>query len=106
MDNIFQFTNQLSDHVVFETILNSKNVKIERIISTGKTTAEDTWYDQEEDEWVMLLQGKATLLFFDNSSINLQAGDYLLIKSHLKHRVTFTSFEPPCIWLAIHGNLS
>ncbi|MGK7880767.1 MAG: cupin domain-containing protein [Crocosphaera sp.] len=106
MDNIFQFTNQLSDQEIFETILNSKNVKIERIISTGQTTAEDTWYDQEEDEWVILLQGKATLLFLDNSSINLKAGDYLLIKAHQKHRVTFTSFDPPYIWLAVHGNLS
>ncbi len=106
MNNIFQFTNQLSDQEIFDTILKSKNVKIERIISTGQTTAEDTGYDQEEDEWVILLQGKATLSFFDNSSINLKAGDYLLIKAHQKHRVTFTSFDPPCIWLAIHGNLS
>ncbi|MDJ0580431.1 cupin domain-containing protein [Crocosphaera sp.] len=105
MNNIFQFTNQLSEQEIFETILNSKNVKIERIISTGQTTAEDTWYDQEEDEWVILLQGQATLLFFDNSSIHLKAGDYLLIKAHQKHRVTYTSFNPPCIWLAIHGNL-
>ena len=106
MDNIFQYTNQLSEQEIFETILNSKNLKIERIISTGQITSEDTWYDQEEDEWVILLQGKATLSFFDNSSINLKAGDYLLIKAHQKHRVTFTSFDPPCIWLAIHGNLS
>ncbi len=106
MDNIFQYTNQLSEQEIFETILNSKNLKIERIISTGQITSEDTWYDQEEDEWVILLQGKASLLFFDNSSINLKAGDYLLIKAHQKHRVTFTSFDPPCIWLAIHGNLS
>ena len=55
---------------------------------------------------MILLQGQATLLFFDNSSIKLKSGDYLLIKAHQKHRVTFTSIDPPCIWLAIHGNLS
>ncbi|WP_009545876.1 cupin domain-containing protein [Crocosphaera subtropica] len=105
MDNIFQLPNQLNDQEIFETILNSKNVKIERIISTGQTTPEGTWYDQDQDEWVILLQGEATLLYSDNSSISLTTGDYLLIKAHEKHRVTFTSSDPPCIWLAIHGNL-
>ena len=106
MDNIFHFTHQLIDQEIFETIVNSRNVKIERIISTGQTTPKDSWYDQEQDEWVILLQGQATLLFFDNSSIKLKSGDYLLIKAHQKHRVTFTSIDPSCIWLAIHGNLS
>ena len=50
--------------------------------------------------------GAWLIVFFDNSSIKLKSGDYLLIKAHQKHRVTFTSIDPPCIWLAIHGNLS
>ena len=81
MDNIFHFTHQLIDQEIFETIVNSRNVKIERIISTGQTTPKDSWYDQEQDEWVILLQGQATLLFLDNSSIKLKSGDYLLIGS-------------------------
>ncbi|EAZ92524.1 cupin domain-containing protein [Crocosphaera chwakensis] len=106
MDNIFQLSNNLGNREIFETIINSKNVKIERIISTGQTTPEGTWYDQDQDEWVILLQGKATLLYSDNSSIDLKAGDYLLINAHQKHRVTFTSINPLCIWLAIHGNFT
>ncbi|NEO01320.1 MAG: cupin, partial [Moorea sp. SIO3I7] len=35
----------------------------------------------------------------------LKPGDYLFIKAHQKHRVEYTSAEPPCIWLAVHGNL-
>ncbi len=106
MDNIFRLPELLQNEEIFETIINSKNLQIERIISTGQSTPEDTWYDQEQDEWVILLQGEATLLFVDNTSIHLTAGDYLLIEAHQKHRVTFTSVDPPCIWLAIHGNLS
>ncbi|MDJ0662117.1 MAG: cupin domain-containing protein [Crocosphaera sp.] len=105
MNNIFKLPDYLNNQEFFETIINNKNIKIERIISTGQTTPEGTWYDQEQDEWVILLQGDATLLYLDNSSIDLKAGDYLLIKAHQKHRVIFTSSNPPCIWLAIHGNL-
>ena len=106
MDNIFRLPELLKNQEIFETIINNKNLKVERIISTGQTTPKDTWYDQQQDEWVILLQGEATLLFLDNNSIHLTAGDYLLIEAHQKHRVTFTSVNPPCIWLAIHGNLS
>ncbi len=105
MENIFKLPNYLSNQELFETIINSENLQIERIISTGQTTPEGTWYNQEQDEWVILLQGEATLLYSDNSRIHLTAGDYLLIKAHQKHRVEYTSFNPPCIWLAIHGNL-
>ncbi|MDJ0600831.1 MAG: cupin domain-containing protein [Crocosphaera sp.] len=104
MDNIFRLPELLNNKEIFETIINNKNFKIERIISTGQTTPEGTWYNQEEDEWVILLQGEATLLYSDNSSIALKAGDYLLIKAHEKHRVIFTSIDPPCIWLAIHSS--
>jgi cupin 2 domain-containing protein len=48
-----------------------------------------------------LLQGEATLLFEDESSIKMASGDYLMIPAHRKHRVTFTSTHPPAIWLAI-----
>ncbi|MGB5592898.1 MAG: cupin domain-containing protein [Crocosphaera sp.] len=105
MENIFKLPNYLSNQELFETIINSENLKIERIFSTGQTTPKGTWYDQEQDEWVILLQGEATLKYSDNSLINLTAGDYLLIKAHQKHRVEYTSLNPPCIWLAIHGNL-
>jgi len=50
-----------------------------------------------------LLQGEAELAYADDSRIKLKAGDYLLIPAHTKHRVEYTSIEPPCIWLAVHG---
>lgn len=87
---------------VFETILKRDNVVIERIISTGQVTPIDTWYDQEKDEWVLLLQGTAILSFEKNKKINLKVGDYLLIPAHEKHRVEYTSSTPACIWLAVY----
>lgn len=90
---------------IFE-ILADGAARIERIISNGQITPENKWYNQELDEWVVLIQGKSTILFENSIEIQLIAGDYLLIPAHKAHRVIYTSTSPACIWLAIHGNFS
>ena len=105
MANIFNLPESLPDKELFETLLSGENVKIERIISTGQTTPSGEWYDQETDEWVILLQGEAELSYADGSRIKLRAGDYIFIPAHQKHRVEYTSSSPPCIWLAVHLNI-
>lgn len=104
MTNIFDLPSSLRDRELFESLVAADNVLIERIVSTGQTTPPGEWYDQERDEWVILLQGFASLAYADGSEIKLIAGDYLLIPAHQKHRVIYTSSQPPCIWLAVHGN--
>jgi len=103
--NLFELPNPLPDVELFEPLQQSHNTTIERIISTGQTTPDGEWYDQDRDEWVILLQGSATLTYTGGTTITLKAGDYLLIPAHCRHRVTATSAQPPCIWLAIHGTL-
>jgi cupin 2 domain-containing protein len=102
MDNIFQLSDKLPNQEIFEKIISNDKILIERIISTGQITPPNEWYDQEKDEWVILLQGEAKLSYFDGSIITLKSGDYLFIQAHQKHRVEYTSTKPPCIWLAIH----
>ena len=101
IENIFEFPNQLPSQELFETLLNHDQVLIKRIISTGQVTPEGEWYDQEQNEWLIVLQGSGELSYEDNSRIKLITGDYLLIPAHLKHRVEYTSTEPACIWLTI-----
>jgi cupin 2 domain-containing protein len=101
--NIFKLPSQLPNAELFEQLHQGSNFLIERIISTGQTTPLDRWYNQERDEWVILLQGEAEIAYKDGSNCKLTAGDYLLIPAHQQHRVTYTSDSPPCIWLAIHG---
>jgi cupin 2 domain-containing protein len=103
MQNIYELPPVLDQLEKFEPIVSGKNIQIERIISTGQTTPSGQWYDQELDEWVILLQGEAELSYADDTRIRLKAGDYLLIPAHTKHRVEYTSIEPACIWLAVHG---
>ena len=105
MENIFNLPPQLPQEELFEPLISSGGVLIERIISTGQTTPPGEWHDQERDEWVILLQGEAELAYADGSRMKLKAGDYVLIPAHQKHRVEYTSSDPPCIWLAVHANL-
>ena len=106
MPNIYEVPQEVSQLEKFEQIVSGKNIQIERIVSTGQTTTSGQWYDQELDEWVILLQGEAELSYVDNTKIKLKTGDYLLIPAHTKHRVEYTSIEPACIWLAVHGQFS
>jgi cupin 2 domain-containing protein len=86
---------------IFEDILRSDKFRIERIISKGHKSPEGFWYDQDENEFVLLLRGEAKLGFEDGSIADLKEGDYLVIPAHLKHRVESTSEETETIWLAI-----
>jgi len=90
---------------VFETLIQTPDLLVERIISCGQATPEGMWYDQEVDEWVVLVTGQATIRFEPGETVELNPGDSLLIPAHRRHRVEYTSVDPRCIWLAIHGNL-
>lgn len=85
-----------------QTLFENPAIRIERILSQGQHSAENTWYDQEQSEWVLLLQGKAKLSFADAEPVELNPGDYLLLPAHCKHRVESTTSNPTCIWLAVH----
>jgi cupin 2 domain-containing protein len=99
--NLFkEIPTELKDEL-FEEILSKENVKIERIISKGHSSPKSGWYDQENHEWVLVLQGEA-VIGFENKEVQLKAGDYLHIPAHVKHKVTWTTPEENTIWLAIH----
>jgi len=76
----------------------SGSVRIERIISTGQVS---DWYDQDETEFVVLLEGSAEIEFESGRLTALLKGDTLLIAPHERHRVSYTSSSPPCVWLCV-----
>ncbi len=104
--NLFALPAQLPEEELAEILSDNGKVRVERIISAGQTSPPGFWYDQSEDEWVFLLQGKAELTFTDGSRRILRPGDAYLLPAHFKHRVSATSKEPPCIWLCIFGSLA
>jgi cupin 2 domain-containing protein len=87
---------------LFTTLVDAANVRIERIISKGHASPEGFWYDQKQNEWVVVLSGSARLSFADQPEpIELQRGDFINIPAHKRHRVAWTTPDEPTIWLAI-----
>lgn len=105
--NIYSYDpGPLDSEELFDIVASGKDFTLERIVSRGHITPEDKWYDQEKDEWVILLEGKAVILYGSGESIELGRGDWVFIPAHTRHRVTFTSSVPECVWLALHGPIT
>jgi len=99
--NLFEFPENLPEGEFFENLLKAPGVRLERILSRGDVTPPGEWYDQEEDEWVVLLRGEAVIEYADGGKIRLFRGDWVFIPAHVPHRVAWTSVDPPCVWLAL-----
>ena len=81
-------------------LFKSPNCRIDRIVSSGHSSPKGFWYDQENDEFILLIQGEATLEFEDRK-VTLKKGDYLHIPKNSKHRLDSTSIDPVCVWLCV-----
>jgi cupin 2 domain-containing protein len=101
LQNIFADIPTHAPQELFTTLVDAANVRIERIVSYGSASPEGFWYDQDQAEWVVVLQGAARLAL-DDQTIELKPGDSLLIPAHKKHRVEWTTLDEPTIWLAVH----
>jgi len=108
--NIFADIPARLDSELFEALAGNAACRLERIVSRGHTTPLGEWYDQEWDEWVVLLRGGATLVFADDREpLAMSPGDYVLIPAHCRHRVESTAPAENTVWLALHfaaGNLA
>lgn len=86
---------------IFQDIVTTDTIRIERILSQGHSSPETGWYDQDENEWVLVLSGYGVIEFENGDTIKLKEGDYLNIKAHQKHKVKSTSPNETTVWLAI-----
>jgi len=90
---------------LFTMLAQSEQVKIERIVSDGHASPDGFWYDQEQNEWVLLLSGSAVLSIKQDgavSRVELAPGDHLLLPAHQRHRVESTTSDEKTVWLAVH----
>ena len=94
--NIFDYTSPESGET-FTTLLQHKNIKINHIVSSADVVASE--YIQEEDEWLVLLEGEATLLLDTKEKI-LTKGDMLFIAANVPHKVLETTAGT--VWLTVH----
>lgn len=87
----------------FDILATLGDGKVERIVTFGQCSAEGFWYDQDQDEWVLLLRGRARLEIEGiREPVVLNPGDYINLPAHTRHRVAWTTPDEPTIWLTIH----
>jgi len=87
---------------LLQTLVERPGLRIERIVSHGHASPEGFWYDQAENEWVIVLAGAATLRLADpDELLELKPGDFLSLPAHRRHRVEWTTPDEPTIWLAV-----
>lgn len=102
--NLFNDIPDTLPEELFSVLAQSDAVKVERIVSDGHASPEGFWYDQDQQEWVVLLSGSARLLVEREEgveTVDLSPGDYLLLPAHCRHRVESTSSTEKSIWLAV-----
>mgnify|MGYP000570399164 CR=1 FL=1 len=99
--NIYKSLPSAMPDELIEDILNIPGIRIERIVSQGHTAPARGWYDQDEHEWVIVLHGAAVLTFEQAGDVRLEAGDYLNIPAHCRHKVSWTDPEQQTVWLAV-----
>lgn len=102
MSNVLDALPAATRGEAFTELLARPGVRIERIVSHGQATPEDAPMVQDNDEWVLLLQGAAGLRIEDSDEVTLAPGDALWIARGQKHWVTWTAKDRPSIWLAVH----
>lgn len=103
MGSLFEAIPKQLPQELFDTLYSTTDVKIERIVSRGHVSPEGFWYDQERNEFVLLVKGRAGLRFKGETDIVvLNAGEYINIDAHVKHRVEWTDSTCDTIWLTVH----
>ncbi|MGH6796292.1 MAG: cupin domain-containing protein [Methylocella sp.] len=101
--NLFDGAQGDARQEIVARLVESADLKIERIVSLGQQSPPGFWYDQPWAEWVVVLAGSAGLRFEGEAEVKvLSEGDYILIPARVKHRVEWTNKDHATIWLAVH----
>ena len=100
--NLFEDIPSALPDELSEEIVRAEGVRIERIVSRGHATREDHWYDQHEDEWVLLVSGSAGIAIEGRAELVVLApGDHFSIPARCRHRVAWTDARHDTVWLAV-----
>lgn len=100
--NLFEGIPDPLPEELFDTLLQRQGLRLERIVSQAHHTPDGQWYDQPQDEWVLLLKGEAGLkIEGEPQLLTLKPGDHVLLPAHCRHRVEWTAAEGDTVWLGL-----
>ena len=103
LSNLFKALPLDGTQESFDDLLDVAGLRIERIVSHGQASPCDFWYEQDWDEWVIVLRGEAALQMAGHDELlRLGVGEHCWLPAGCRHRVAFTSNEEPTVWLAVH----
>jgi cupin 2 domain-containing protein len=86
---------------LFSTLCAGGGTRVERIVSRGHTSAADFWYDQDDTELVLVVQGHARIEVEGEGEFDLSPFDWLVLPPHTRHRVSHTAPGVDTVWLAV-----
>jgi cupin 2 domain-containing protein len=101
LSNLFDDLPDARRAEVATDLLRHPHARIERIVSAGQSSPPGFWYDQDEDEWVIVLAGAAGIEVEGEPELTLGPGDHLFLPAHRKHRVAWTDPARQTVWLAV-----
>ncbi|MGD9644062.1 MAG: cupin domain-containing protein [Pirellulales bacterium] len=101
-ENLLADVPEVLPDELIDVLLTADNVRIERIVSRGHVSPPGFWYDQPQDEWVLVVSGAARLSIEGGEPLELRAGSYVNLPAHTRHRVEWTAPDEPTVWLAVH----
>lgn len=101
VENFFTHLPENPAEEEFTDLLKTPGVRIERIVSLGHTAPQAGWFDQAENEWVMVVSGEAKVKFESGEEHHLLPGSFVNIPRHCKHRVSWTHPTELTVWLAV-----
>jgi cupin 2 domain-containing protein len=101
-DNILSGIPEARPQELEQLLLENEHLSIRRILSKGHSAPAQGWYEQQDNEWVLVVKGEGIIEFTDHSERHMQEGDYCYIPALKKHRVKWTPEQEATIWLAIH----
>ncbi len=102
MKNLLQNIPDQIPEELFETLVQTDAIRVEKIISKGHSSPKEGWYDQDQNEWVLVLKGAARLAFRDGCEVNMGPGDSLEIPAHVEHKVVWTDPGEETVWVGVH----
>ena len=91
-ENIFAQIAEAGEEEQFDLLFKSPNCRIDRIVSSGHSSPKGFWYDQENDEFILLIQGEATLEFEDRK-VTLKKAQRISFQH--RHQILTALFSAP-----------
>lgn len=102
LDNLLAAIPASLTEELVQILVRAPGVQVVRVVSCGHHSPDGFWYDQEENEFVVVVAGAARMVFEEPAeTVEMVAGSFVNIAAHRRHRVEWTDPEQNTVWLGV-----